>query len=833
MNKVNFLPNFFLIIYVMLFPFLSTAQEVPIVNYSTSPSGQVQLTVNSNSDKYYVLQVRHHPDSAFLHSTSLALGQNGTTIITEPLESYPQNHYKVLEYSISSPFDTDGDGLDDIAEYNNQPLQSPFNFGAAVSADNGYVSLNTVEAFNHVSVQQEIVPWIPYLNGKEFVKFIILNFYSTDPEIYFINTNTHDLHADFANFLGVDHLAPTVVKGQLIYHPNVLSSNGTLGTYAFNYTNNESEDFIDIQRTHELLASNAAFITNNLSYYITENNEYDYFANETLFQNSRVPVLFETDVYAGINYWGLNQTEGYGFFRQMNLTDVPGPKDIVLYSAIPNSLPRVGGVITSVIQTPLSHVNLRAIQDNIPNAFIRDPLDNDTIASLLNHYIYLKVEQSGYTIREATLDEVNAWYEKNRPKEIQAPPLNLDYTKIEPLDNITFEMFDGFGAKVANVATMRKFDFPVGTIPDGYGIPFYYYREFMKYNNFFEDMKVMISNPDFQSDRLIRDARLAEFREKLENGNMPTWMMTDLGILQKSFPFGTSIRCRSSTNNEDLPGFSGAGLYESKTQHPNEGHISKSIKQVFASLWNLRAFEEREFYRIDHFYTSMGVLCHANYDDEKVNGVGVSADPIYGTENTFYVNSQLGSELITNPGNESYPEELLLSRYPVIEDDFSVVQYSSLLPEDSLLMTSNQIKTLRYYLAIVHDQFAFLYNAVDNPTFAMDIEYKINTTGQLIIKQARPWVEYEYVPVDMQAEACNMLLFPNPSSEFLNVTCDECDLSSLVISDLQGNSVLEKLANVSGSDNMRIDVSEVPSGMYIISGYWGNKKCSSKRYIKH
>ena len=85
---------------------------------------------------------------------------------------------------------------------------------------------------------------------------------------------------------------------------------------------------------------------------------------------------------------------------------------------------------------------------------------------------------------------------------------------------------------------------------------------------------------------------------------MPEWMWNNLRDLQESFPVGTSIRCRSSSNNEDLPGFSGAGLYDSKTQHPDEGHISKSVKQVFASTWNFRAFREREFHRIDHMTVS-------------------------------------------------------------------------------------------------------------------------------------------------------------------------------------------------------------------------------------
>ena len=81
-----------------------------------------------------------------------------------------------------------------------------------------------------------------------------------------------------------------------------------------------------------------------------------------------------------------------------DLNDTPGSRDIVLYDALPNSLPRVGGIITSVIQTPLSHVNLRAIQDNVPNAYIANPLDNDAIANLLGGYVYYKVENEQFEI---------------------------------------------------------------------------------------------------------------------------------------------------------------------------------------------------------------------------------------------------------------------------------------------------------------------------------------------------------------------------------------------------------------------------------------------------
>ena len=160
-----------------------------------------------------------------------------------------------------------------------------------------------------------------------------------------------------------------------------------------------------------------------------------------------------------------------------DLEETPGSRDIVLYDALPNSLPRVGGIMTSVIQTPLSHVNLRAIQDNVPNAYIADPLSIDSISNLLGNYIYYKVENETFEIREATLDEVNAWYEDLRPTEPQIPVRDLSITDIKPLDSIEFTMSSAFGAKCSNVATMRTFGFPEGTIPDGFGIPFYYYHE--------------------------------------------------------------------------------------------------------------------------------------------------------------------------------------------------------------------------------------------------------------------------------------------------------------------------------------------------------------------
>ena len=811
------------------------AQEVPILDYSLNQDGQAELEVNSTSGNYYILKVRHNLNEEFLLATSMTMGRDGRTIITEPLSAYPQSHYQVLEYPIVDPADTDGDGKDDIVEYNTMPQDGPLNAGDPISMDDGVLLFNEFSKFTELAVTKNVVQWSEFLNGKAHVKFLIVDFYTSSPKIYFINSAKHDLHADFARTIGVDPIGDNVKKGQVIFHPQTLSSNGSLGTFTFNYSNGRGQDFDVVQRCHELLAMNIPFINNNLSYYVTANNEEQYAQEIMLYDDSRVSVLFEEDIFAGIDYWGLNQEEGYGFFRQLSLNETPGPKDIVLYESLPNTLPRVSGIMTTVIQTPLSHVNLRAIQNKIPNAFIRDPLAIDSIAELLDKYIYFKVEQDNYIIREATLEEVNDWFEDLRPKDTHVPLLNLDYTTILPLDDIDFSMYDGFGAKCSNVATMRSFGFPLETIPDGYGVPFFYYKEFMNHNQFYDDLDSMITDPEFVADRTVREKMLKDFRKKIKNGDLPQWMLDELEEMHRSFPQGTSVRCRSSTNNEDLIGFSGAGLYTSKTQHPDEGHISKSIKQVYASLWNLRAFEERDFFRVDHYVTCMGVLCHPNYSDEKANGVGVSIDPLYGVENAFYLNTQIGEDLITNPTGTSVPEELLLYKEATTEDDYVVVQYSSLTSDNTIIMNNIHREEMREYMNVIHDEFEMLYNAQGNNTFAMDIEYKITSDNRLIIKQARPWTSYAPQLDSIDQDALideGLLIYPNPVSDDLYVRSDISGLNTIIIYNALGNVIHRQNVSASNIDSHIINVSAFPQGVYALSFSSDDGVTVSKLFLK-
>ena len=276
-------------------------------------------------------------------------------------------------------------------------------------------------------------------------------------------------------------------------------------------------------------------------------------------------------------------------------------------------------------------------------------------------------------------------------------------------------------------------------MPDGFAVPFYFYDEFMKHNEFYEDIEDMLADPEFQSDFDVQEDELKKLRKKIKKGESPQWMIDALVAMHDTFPEGQSLRYRSSTNNEDLPGFSGAGLYDSKTQKPDETEkdgIDKSLKQVFASLWNFRAFTEREFHRIDHLAAAMGVLVHPNFSDELANGVAVTFNPMLGGVEGYYVNTQIGEDLVTNPEALSVPEEILL----LGNGTYEVLVTSNRVERGQLLMTDAQLEQLRRHLETIHDDFAELYGIKAGEPFAMEIEFKITSDDILSIKQARPWV---------------------------------------------------------------------------------------------
>ncbi len=590
------------------------------------------------------------------------------------------------------------------------------------------------EMFERLSYQGPEVSRDAYLANLEFVKFIIDKADPSNHKVYFMNTQNHRAHPPYMRLVGIESRE----RGAITYMPRLTSPNGSPGLYIIDFQPNDSYAFEDIDRIIKTLTLQMPLLKGKVAFHPLSGNLRRYEAEKTKYEKAGVAVYLDSDIYKNISFLPLNIAKGFGRLRVYKNELRSSPRDILICPTLPNEMPRVAGVITEARQTPLSHVNLRAIQDKVPNAFIKDARQLEDISSLIGKEVFYEVNSQGYRIRLASRSEMQEHFESIRPVAAQYPKRDLSSKEIIPLHKANFVDASRFGAKSANLAAMKTFKLKDGILPNGFVMPFYFYDEFMKHNGFYRVFKKMAGNEQFKADAKFREDALAKFRVKIISAEMPSWMMERISSLQKQFPAGTSIRCRSSTNNEDLDGFSGAGLYDSFTHNPSEGHLSKSVKQVFASLWNFRAYEERSFFLIDHEQTAMGVLFHPNFKGELSNGVAVTSDVLYGTEGNYYLNIQRGEDLVTNPTGESSPEETLLGWWE--RDGQQMIRASDPDKPEVSLLDSDQQKELREALGRIHFNFEKLYGKDRGDAFAMEVEFKITNDGRLVIKQARPWV---------------------------------------------------------------------------------------------
>jgi hypothetical protein len=657
---------------------------------------------------------------------------------------------------------------------------------------------------------------VPGALGIRELKFLIKDINSDYPSLYFINGFNVPYHVDFAydvldwypglSFSSASRLFNSStyflderqhLAGSVLAHDNfILEGANNRGLYTMQMwpTDPVAPDLL--VKSYQLINTQMPVLNNNLVYFpASDTHNTIYQDNLEYFTVNQVPVIDSDTLFANVSYSAMNLGEGYGTLRIVGEGDnTPSVNDVVIFTFIPNDLTHVAGIITDTPQTPLSHINLKAKQNNTPNAFIRNATTNPAITPLLNQLVHYQVTHDGFVLTAANQAQADAWLESVRPSETQTPLSDLSVTQPARLDTLRHDDWISYGAKAANVAELAHV-LDAGTYPVGYAIPFATYDEFMALNRCqgFEDDGVtpdgkyrkLCDNPNdpagkslylqiqqimadeaFINNPDVRNTQLKAFRKEVEKSEVPTGMSDTLESIRYFWDpdgnFTHSIRLRSSTNNEDLEGFNGAGLYESNTHHPDEGDIADSVKKVWASLWTARAFEERRFYRIDHFKTYMGVLAHLSYGEEQVNGVAVTKNIYDRNWEGYYVNAQYGELSVTNPEPiitsegevGAIPDEFLLARLVASATGYQWVQqyirhsnvetiYGEPVPTENVL-TDDEVVELRIAMRRIQSHFKALHDG--NEDFAMDIEFKITRTddgsrGHLEIKQARPWVD--------------------------------------------------------------------------------------------
>jgi len=488
-----------------------------------------------------------------------------------------------------------------------------------------------------------------------------------------------------------------------------------------------------------------------------------------------VPVLTTDELYQGIDYQPLNLGEALGPIRFVRSVDLDRSyvttRDIVVLDAVPNDIAPVNGLLTEDFQTPLSHINVLARNRGTPNMGLRDAWTVLKAQGIEDgQHVRLTVGKFDYQVEPVSTEESEAWWNEHRPPPVDVLDPDLSVTELRDIAQVTAhtdtfpfaELADIqtataiFGAKAANYSVFATDP----RIPNkkAFAIPVFYYDQYMRENGFYARVDELRRDPAFNNDAAVREAALAELRGQIMTTDLNESFRSALEAkLDADFP-GLSMRYRSSTNAEDLSSFPCAGCYDSHTgdpaDFPDAGEnaqivaASRAIRRTWATVWNLRTYDERELHQIAHTDVAMALLVHTNFPTEEANGVAITNNIFDQSGNTpgFYVNVQTGGtyEVVHPPPGVSSDSLLILHSFP----NKPIIYYTHsnvTEPEGAHVLTDAQAYALADALEVVNDRFRHAFGTKDGSWWAMDCEFKFDDEADpgadpaLYIKQARPY----------------------------------------------------------------------------------------------
>jgi hypothetical protein len=460
--------------------------------------------------------------------------------------------------------------------------------------------------------------------------------------IYYVNTKRYPFHKEFVNgtYLSLE-------RGREFFENNYLKPNRRfiLGTIAYQtpvkrWTFEFWEG--DLIPTEQIgLAAEVIRKSFFQPVAFKPNSVRQEEASTTLTGLQRV---LQSDINREQAYQALNIAKGLGRIHIIPKLDEHveiGFNEILVLDEIPIQLPPVAGIITTKPSTPLSHINLLAKGWGIPNAYIKNA--QELFKPYDTRWVSFETKRDAYSVKLADNDELRDYVKRQTERtDLIRPKYDLSETRLLGLGQQRASSSIAFGGKSANLGEVMNAKLPGIVVPDGFTIPFYYYDEFMQQNKLDDVMHELLDDQKFVHDPSYRRERLTALRKLIQAGTVdPDLSAEVLRKIAQRFP-GKGMFVRSSSNSEDLPNFSGAGLYTTVANVKGDRELIEAIKTVWASLWNFEAYEARERAGVDHLKIFMAVLLQEGINSES-SGVMITADP-FDTENkgAIYVSAKRG-----------------------------------------------------------------------------------------------------------------------------------------------------------------------------------------------
>ncbi|CAH0348161.1 PEP/pyruvate-binding domain-containing protein [Aquabacterium sp. CECT 9606] len=566
-------------------------------------------------------------------------------------------------------------------------------------------------------------------------------------QVYYVNTRRYDLHEQFINGLRLTNDTSRAALAANYRQPDrrflfgTLSWQPRLDRWTFEFWEGD-------QLTAGLLSTAQSRLQATFfAPLVFKTNANQHLAAA---QEAGIKAVTQEQILQDQPFLPLNVGVARGRLRLIDSVDATPdiePDDIVVLREVPLSLPPVAGVLTVRASTVLSHVNLLAKGWGIPNAFVRDAFGQ--LATLNGQWVELRVTRSDYAVRV-----VDRPTQAPRVEAPFVPVPTLTRLGLTPLRQLRVRDKVHCGAKAARLGELAAaFDARqpkgIAPVPDGFCIPFAHYAEFIRSHAVAQRIAQAEQTPGFDTDVSVRRPVLEALRHDLAQLPFDTphaaawkaqWQAHWQGALGQAGVF-----VRSSSNSEDLPRFSGAGLYATVPNVKDADGLTRAVQSVWASVFSPEAYEARRHARIPHDRVVMAVLVQRAVDAHSA-GVMLTRDPFDATHrDTTMITAKrgLGGRVVEG---KLVAEQVLYNRRD------KAVQVLTRSAEDTALRLDAQggvkeVPIEPQARAVLSDELvARLAQAGELVKRTLggadqDIEWAINGQGQVVILQSRPFVD--------------------------------------------------------------------------------------------
>jgi rifampicin phosphotransferase len=339
-----------------------------------------------------------------------------------------------------------------------------------------------------------------------------------------------------------------------------------------------------------------------------------------------------------------------------------------------------------------------------------------------------------------------------KPGFIRAPQLKVQ--ALQPLLQLRRSSAGFCGSKAATLGDIEQqrrsgHITDIAPVPDGFCVPYAHYAHFMQGDEVRKLIQTALATPRFERSRLVRREALETLRRQLLEVKANAQDTAHWVAAWKTQLKGAGVFVRSSSNSEDLPHWSGAGLFTTVPHVTREADVIRAVQTVWASVFNFEAFEARRYAGIAHDQVFMGVFVQLALDSV-VSGVMITRDPFDAQHaNAVYISAKRGLGIKVVEGRRVAEQWMWdafsgAARRLSHSDEDSALQLDSQggggVVESSIrtgqeVLTSANVRQL----SLVGQRLKQLFKGVDQ-----DIEWAINKEGRLVLLQSRPYVSGKF-----------------------------------------------------------------------------------------